>query len=59
MKIVTGFKLTCDEIVTNFKTAISSILVSFQLGAQFSLHMVLKFAYISSVQPLVLVTWLV
>ena len=46
MKIVTGFKTTCDEIVTNFKIAIGSIVVSSQFGAQFLLHLVLKFATI-------------
>ena len=46
MKIFTGFKTMYEEIVTNFKTAIVSIVVSSQLGAQFSLHVVLKFVTI-------------
>ena len=41
-----GFKTTCEEIVTNFETAIGSIVVSRQLGAQFSLHVVLKYVTI-------------
>ena len=45
MKIVTGFKNTCEEILTNFKSAIGSNVVSSQLGAQFLLRVALKFCY--------------
>ena len=37
-KIVTDFKTTCEEIETSFESAIGSIVVSSQFGAQFSLH---------------------